>query len=98
MAKAVNNTPFVSLDKDPYSLIDSGSGSGFISGGVTGDVYFNGTDRYVNFPGSTTGTDTYISEESNVRIGDFTMTGKEFKICMKMLQKMAMKEMPEEFI
>ncbi len=43
--------------------------------------------------------DTFIAEDSTVHIGDdFTMSAKEFKVCMKMLREMAMKECPEEFI
>ena len=77
--------------KDPYAPITGG----VINAPTIDQSYW--ADKTVFTSGR--GVDVSLPEDGNVHIGDdFTMTTKEFKICMKMLRKMAMKEMPEDFI
>lgn len=57
---------------------------------VTTHADFSGIKSSFRFP---------CEEHDIVMLGpDFSMNGKEFKICMKLLLEMAKKEMPEEFI
>ena len=81
------------FSNDPYA--------GISTGGVTGDpaIYSPGNSTVFEQGAWADRSNTvHIPEEGSVRIGDFVMSGKEFKTCMKMLHKMAMKECPEEFI
>lgn len=96
MATAHSNKPFTDYLND-QSILGTVENPGFINGGVLDNSVLNPvwTDNALGLPSR---TDLTIPEGSKVRIGDFIMTGKEFKVCMKMLQKMAMKECPEEFI
>jgi hypothetical protein len=76
------------------------------SGGITSVGYdylqdvtiIGGNTNLIDTPLS---TDIKFADEDNICISvgeDFTMTGKELKVCMKMLLEQAKKEMPEEFI
>ena len=86
MAKTNNlGGAFTDYLNDPYA------DKGCITGGVTTGL------SWPESGGSNTGFT--LPENGTVCIGDdFVMSTKDFKVCMKMLQKMAMKEMPEEFI
>ena len=102
MSKPITNV--IDNTLDPYD-------SGFITGGVTasGDAGFfnpgahtrridNSNDHWSNSTRIVPST-INITEDSQIVMGDdFVISGKEFKLCMKMLRKMAMEEHPEEFI
>lgn len=69
-----------------------------------GNVYSNNTSKWGTL-NSTSLNNTMIAPQKvvipdgvDVVMGDFTMTAAEFKVCMKVLRKLAMEECPEEFI
>lgn len=103
MAIANKGKPFTDYLSDPFgeNVLNKlkGEDCSFITGGVLDNTIPNPnnvwTDKFVDLPSR---TDLMIPEGGRVHMGDFSMSSKEFKICMKMLHKMAMEEMPEEFI
>ena len=67
---------------DPYS--------GIITGGVTGG--------FTGGFGHTPKTTKVLPENGTLIVDDFSISAKELKVCLSVLRKIAMEEMPEEFI
>lgn len=74
--------------------------TGDITIGKMGSPYVYDSNQWNSIVSNveTNNTTLLVPESGKVIIGDLTMTAQEFKVCMKMLHKMALQEMPEEFI